>query len=57
MNNIGQMDLGFLILSSILLFITAFTFKKRSLDRVEGLLFILIYIGYVILTIKNGAIA
>ncbi len=57
MNNIGQMDLGFLILSSILLFITAFTFKKRSLDRVEGLLFILIYIGYVILTIQNGAIA
>ena len=53
MNNIGQMDLGFLLLSSILLFITAFTFKKRSLDRVEGALFILIYIGYIILTIQR----
>ena len=54
MSNIGQMDLGFLLLSSILLFITAFTFKKRSLDRVEGALFILIYIGYIILTIQRG---
>ena len=54
MNNIGQMDLGFLLLSSILLFITAFTFKKRSLDRIEGVLFILIYIGYIILTIQRG---
>ena len=54
MSNIGQMDLGFLLLSSILLFITAFTFKKRSLDRIEGVLFILIYIGYIILTIQRG---
>ena len=54
MNNIGQMDLGFLLLSSILLFITAFTFKKRSFDRIEGVLFILIYIGYIILTIQRG---
>lgn len=52
MNNIGQMDLGFLLLSSILLFLAAFTFKKRSLDRVEGALFILIYVGYIILTLS-----
>ncbi len=52
MNNIGKMDLGFLLISSILLFMAAFTFKKRSLDRVEGALFILIYIGYIILTLS-----
>jgi cation:H+ antiporter len=53
MANIGTFDLGTLLLSSILLFITAFTFKKRSLDRIEGALFIMIYIGYVVLTITK----
>lgn len=53
MANIGSFDLGTLLLASILLFITAFTFKKRSLDRIEGALFILIYIGYVVLTITK----
>ncbi len=51
MSNIGQLDLGTLFISSILLFIAAFTFKKRSLDRIEGILFILIYIGYILLTV------
>lgn len=53
MNNIGQLELVTLLISSVLLFITAFTFKKRSLDRIEGAIFILIYIGFVFLTIQN----
>ena len=53
MANIGTFDLGTLLLASILLFFTAFTFKKRTLDRIEGALFILIYIGYVVLTITK----
>ena len=53
MANIGSFDFGTLLLGSVLLFAAAFTFKKRSLDRIEGALFILIYIGYVVLTITK----
>lgn len=53
MNNIGNLDFGTLIISTILLFITAFTFKKRTLDRAEAILFILIYVGYIILTLNK----
>lgn len=53
MANIGPFDFGTLLLGSVLLFVAAFTFKKRSLDRIEGALFILIYISYVVLTITK----
>lgn len=54
MNNISVIDMGTLALATILLFITAFTFKKKTIDRAEGVIFILIYIGYVIFTIHNS---
>lgn len=53
MNNIGNLDFSTLIISTILLFITAFTFKKRTLDRAEAILFILIYVGYIILILNK----
>lgn len=52
-NNIGQYDYATLVLASILLFFTAFTFKKRTLDRMEGAIFVLLYIGYIILTLSK----
>ncbi len=52
MDNITSVDLGVLLISTLLLFVTAFTFKKRQLDRYEGFIFIAIYIGYVIWLIK-----
>lgn len=54
MNNMSVIDMGTLALATILLFITAFTFKKKTIDRAEGVIFILIYIGYVIFTIHNS---
>lgn len=36
-----------LFLSALLMFISAFTFKKRQIDRVEGAIFLLIYIAFV----------
>ncbi len=54
MNNMSVIDMGTLALATMLLFITAFTFKKRTIDRAEGVIFILIYIGYVIFTIHNS---
>lgn len=54
MNNMSVIDMGTLALATILLFITAFTFKKKTIDRAEGVIFILIYIGYVIFTIHDS---
>lgn len=52
-NNIGQYDYAALVLATVLLFITAFTFKKRTLDRMEATIFVLLYIGYIILTLSK----
>lgn len=47
LGGITSIDLTMVIVSALLLFITAFTFKKAQIDKIEGLLFILIYLGYV----------
>ncbi len=47
MGGITHADIGMVVLSSVLLFLTAFTFRRRMLDRWEGAIFLLIYIGYI----------
>ncbi len=46
-----QFDVIFTIFASLLLFLTAFTFKKNKIDRIEGFFFLLIYIGYIVYTL------
>lgn len=46
MGGITIVDLLMVILSSLVLFMAAFTFKRREIDRWEGILFLLIYAGY-----------
>ena len=53
LGNILPSDMLVLIGASLLLFITAFTFKKRQIDRIEGILFILLYIGYIYWLLKR----
>lgn len=48
MNKITIIDTGTLLLSAILVFIAAFTFKKREIDRVEGGILIVIYAAYLV---------
>lgn len=48
LGNILPVDLIFLTAASLLIAITAFTFRRNEIDRTEGILFILIYIGYII---------
>lgn len=43
----NNLDIGVVILSSLLLFLFMFTGKRRSLDRWEGVVFVLLYIGYI----------
>lgn len=44
--SIMNMDLGILLLASVLLFLTMFTGNKRILDRWEAIVFLVLYIGY-----------
>lgn len=51
MGGITMVDLLVVLLSSVLLFLAAFTFRRRAVDRWEGALFLVIYalyIGYLV---------
>ena len=41
-----------LMVSSILIFLFAFTFKKKQIDRIEGALLVCLYIAFVVLTLR-----
>lgn len=45
-SGIGLVDFGMLIVASVLTFLVAFTFGKRRFDRVEGIIFLALYVGY-----------
>ena len=50
----NNIDVSVVILSSLLLFVTMFTGKKRLLDRWEGMVFVLLYISYILLLILSS---
>jgi cation:H+ antiporter len=52
--SVMNIDMAVLVLASILLFFTMFTGKKRSLDRWESIIFIIIYAGYTIYLIYRN---
>lgn len=47
MGGITLADVGMVALSSVLLFLSAFMFRRRTLDRWEGVFFLLLYAGYI----------
>ncbi len=49
----NNVDIGAVIVSSIMLFFFMFTGKKRSLDRWEGMVCLILYFGYVAFLIVN----
>jgi len=49
-----NIDVGVVILSSVLLFVTMFTGKKRLLDRWEGVTFVVLYVSYIALLIVSS---
>lgn len=49
----NNVDLAAVILSSLMLFLFMFTGKKRSLDRWEGIVCLLLYSGYIAFLIVN----
>lgn len=52
MGGITSVDTAMVVLSSALLFLTAFTFRRRAVDRWEGALFLAIYVAYLWYLIK-----
>ena len=48
LGDILPIDLIILTAASLIIAVTAFTFRRNELDRAEGVLFILMYIGYVV---------
>lgn len=45
--SISTVDMAMVVLVVILLWLAAFTFRKKTLDRVEGAFFVLCYIAYI----------
>lgn len=44
---ISAVDMAMVILSVVMLWMAAFTFKRYRLDRIEGVVFLLAYVGYI----------
>lgn len=47
LGSITLTDLLMVVLSSLLLFVAAFTFRRKAIDRVEGAIFLAIYVAYI----------
>lgn len=48
LTNINIIDLLVLVVATILTFVVAFTFKKKIIDRSEGIILVLLYIAYTV---------
>ena len=53
MNSVKPLELITLMLSSVLVFLFAFTFKKKQIDRIEGALLVCIYIAFIAITLQS----
>ncbi|MDE6445618.1 MAG: calcium/sodium antiporter [Alistipes sp.] len=47
MGGITTLDMAMVVLSSFLLFVAAFTFRRKAVDRWEGAIFLAIYVAYI----------
>lgn len=53
MGSINYIDLGFVLLAAIFLFLCNFLFKKKQIDRFEGIMLLLIEAAYMYYLISN----
>lgn len=54
MKGISMVDTGLVIISSVMIGISAFTFRKGKLDRMEGALFLAVYVLYIGYLVAGG---
>ena len=55
MGGITTLDVAMVVLSSLLLFVAAFTFRRKAVDRWEGAIFVAIYAAIELLLGWRGA--
>ncbi|MCD8173101.1 MAG: calcium/sodium antiporter [Alistipes sp.] len=53
MGEIGLPDLLVVFFAASLLFVAAFTLRKKRIDRTEGIVFVILYIAYIIWVLKR----
>ncbi len=51
--SMNLVDMGILLLSAVLVLLSAFSFKKNSMDRADGAILLLCYAGYLFWLFKN----
>ncbi len=51
MGGITPRDLFVVLLTAVLVFLSAFTFRRQTLDRTEGVIFLALYAGYIYLLV------
>ncbi len=56
MGSITMVDTAIVVVSSALLFVTAFTLGKGRIDRSEGVIMVLVFIGYITYMISHSVI-
>lgn len=56
MGSITMVDTGVVVVSSALLFVTAFTLGKGRIDRSEGVIMVLIFVGYISYMISHSVL-
>lgn len=52
-DSISTVDMAMVLVSVVMLWIAAFTFKRNQLDRVEGVIFLSVYVGYIVYLALN----
>lgn len=52
-NSASNLDIAVTILASLLLFLSTITLGRKRVDRPEGAIFILLYIGYIVYSLMN----
>jgi cation:H+ antiporter len=52
-DSISTVDMVMVIVSVLMLWLAAFTFKRYKLDRIEGAIFLLVYVGYIVYLSMN----
>lgn len=52
LSDVSKVDIVMVLVSSMLLMITPFTFKRHQIDRVEGAILLIIYIMYILWLIR-----
>lgn len=53
MGGISIIDICFVLASSVLVFVSAFSFDRNKLDRYDGVIMVLIYVGYIVWMINT----